>query len=165
MYNSANAARQSCIWHNWSLQEDRFLYFLKSSKEKKSTEKSILNKSSRKWGSDLLSACNPCCFASVSFLEPDQELDFSVAGASLAPVVQLLEESDFGTYLDTFLISVQTLWSSLISINAMIHPGWILVEGYDTTWFNFRISPAGKTDFLWDLWSFLLLTGLRVEQE
>lgn len=39
----------------------------------------------------------------------------------------------------------EALW---VSINAMIQPDWILVEGYDTTWVNFRISPAGRTDFL-----------------
>lgn len=82
-----------------------FFFFL-IQQEKKLSKKSILNKFSRKWGSDLCSACvislcNPWCFTSDTFLEPDQELDFSVAGASLAPVVQLLGESDSGTYLDT----------------------------------------------------------------
>jgi len=63
----------------------------------------------------------------------------------------LLGDSDLGTYdqcSDTFLIFIQSILKLFGFINAMIQPDWILVEGYDTTWVNFRISPAGRTDSL-----------------
>lgn len=77
----------------------------------------------------VIPLCNPWRFSSDTFLEPDQELDFSVAGASLAPVVQLVGESDFGTYidtqcLDTFLISVQTLLE-LFDFNKRDDSAWL----------------------------------------